>query len=187
MFFIVNKTKGTVTVGDLGLSLGPRQAIDLDKIMKREKSESSQSLKTATQKGDIEIRVKDTPRSKKIPNTRRNYKPDLGAVKDEIIGEMKDTMKELLKSQGGGGGLTKEDIAELLASLPKQETVIIRQEGEKVREDEDVEMDEETLANINARSVNEIVKDTEIKSVHYEEKQAENTILDNVDELMDLL
>ena len=102
-------------------------------------------------------------------------------MKNDIIGEM----KELLKGQQSG--LTKEDLAELLAAMPKQETVIMRQEGEKIRQDEEVEMDEETLAKINARTVDGMVKDTTMKSVKYEEKREENTILDNVDELMDLL
>ena len=48
MFFIVNKTKKTIVLGDLSITLGPKQAIDLDKIMKRHKSDDSISLKTAT-------------------------------------------------------------------------------------------------------------------------------------------
>jgi len=187
MFFIVNKTKGTITLGDLGISLGPRQAIDLDRIMKRGKSEGSRSLKDAKKNGAIEVRIKDDPISNKTSGEKSLYQgPDLGSMKNEIIGEMKDVMKELLKKQGAG--VSKEDLQALIDAMPKStETVIIRQEGEKIREDEEVEMDEEMLAKINARTVNEIVKDTEIKSVHYKEKHEDNTILGNADELMDLL
>ncbi len=183
MFFIVNKTKGHITLGDIGINLGPRQAIDLDKIMKRAKSDESQALKNASKRGDIDIRVKDKPKVKTIPNTTpKSRSNELGNMKAEIIGEM----RELLKGQGGG--ISKEDLQALIAAMPKSsETVIYRQEGEKIREDEEVEMDENILATINARTVDNIVKDTEIKSVHYEEKQVENTILDNVDELENLL
>jgi len=31
MFFIVNKTRKNITISDIKVSLGPRQAIDLDK------------------------------------------------------------------------------------------------------------------------------------------------------------
>ena len=187
MFFIVNKTKGHVTLGDIGVTLGPRQAVDLDKIMKRGKSEESMALKAAKSRGDIEVRVKDVLKDKSIPNT--NQKPnsdELGDMKKEIIGEIKDTMSELFKGQTGG--VSKADLQELLAAMPKvQETVIYRQDQGKIREDEEVEMDEETLAKINARTVNNIVKNTEVKAVHYEEKREENTILDNIGELEDLL
>lgn len=187
MFFIVNKTKGTITLGDLGISLGPRQAIDLDRIMKRDRSEDSRSLKDAKKTGAIDVRIKDDPMSDKTPDVKSLYRgPDLGSMKDEIIGEMKDVMKDLLKGQMGG--VSKEDLRDLINAMPKStETIIIRQEGEKTREDEEVEMDDEVLAKINARTVNEIVKDTEIKSIHCEEEIAENTILNNVDELENLL
>lgn len=185
MFFIVNKTKGTITLGDLGISLGPKQAMDLDKIMQREKSETSMSLKSAKSHGDIEIRIKDDPKSHKTPNTKPIDKMDFSGIKKDII----DEMKELLKNQTGG--VSKEDLETmmqtLVKALPKQETVIIRQDGENIRKDEEVEIDEDTLAKINARTVNEIVKDTQVGSVHYKEKQEKNTILDNVNELENLL
>jgi hypothetical protein len=192
VFFIVNKTKKTIALGDLGITLGPRQAIDLDKIMKRSKSDGSQALKIARKKGDIEIRVKDKPISKVSPIAHAQPPSvDLSSMKKEIIGEMKDTMKELLKGQGG---VSKEDLQNitqtLLNAMPKNtETVIYRQDQENIvqRKDEDVEIDSETLAKINARTVDNIVKNTTVESVHYEEKQAENTILDNVDELEGLL
>lgn len=187
MFFIVNKTKGTITLGDLGISLGPRQAIDLDRVMKRDRSEDSQSLKDAKKNGAIEVRIKDDPKSNKVPDIKSIYQgPDLRSVKDEIIGEMKGVMKDFLKGQVGG--VSKEDLQALINAMPKStETVIIRQEGEKIREDEEVEMDEEILGEMNKRAVNETVKNTKIKSVHYKEKHEENTILSNADELENLL
>ena len=52
---------------------------------------------------------------------------------------------------------------------------------------EEVEIDETKLAEISARAVDEIVKGTELKAVHYKVESQENTILDDVDELEDLL
>jgi len=189
VFFIVNKTKRNITIGDLGLNLGPRQAIDLDKArIPRSKSEVSRSLKMAQKSGDIEVRFKDNPKSKSVPKPPAVIVPDLGSIKEEIIGEMKDVMKELLTNQAGG--ISKSDLQELINAMPKTtETVIYRQDQENItqREDEEVEMDEEMMAKINARTVNNIVEGTEIKAVHYEEKHEDNTILDNVGELEDLL
>jgi len=56
-----------------------------------------------------------------------------------------------------------------------------------MRKGQSAEIDSDLLAIINARTVNEMVKNTEVKELNYKEKQEENTILDNVDELMDLL
>ena len=68
MFFIVNKTKRNITLGDLGVNLGPRQAIDLDKArIPRSKSEASKSLKMAQKSGDVEVRFKDKPKSRITP------------------------------------------------------------------------------------------------------------------------
>ena len=112
----------------------------------------------------------------------------MGNMKEEIIGEMKDVMKEFLKNQTGG--VSKADLQELINAMPKTtETVKYRQDQENIvqREDEEVEMDEDMLAKINARTVDNIVEGTEIKAVHYEEKQEDSTILNNVDELENLL
>lgn len=187
MFFIVNKTKHNVTLGDLGLNLGPRQAIDLDKVMQRAKSEASKSLKIAKKNGDIEVRFQDKPKAPITPIAQPSSN-NLGDIKKEIIGEIKDVMKEFLTSQTGG--VSKSDLQELINAMPKAtETVIYRQDQENIvqREDVEVEMDEDMLAKINARTVNSIVEGTEMKAVHYEEKHEENTISNNVDELMDLL
>lgn len=188
MFFIVNKTRKTITLGDLGISLGPRQAIDLDKTnIPRSKSDISQSLKNAKRNGDIEIRINDRPNSKVIPNTKiKTPSDELGDMKKEIIGEMKDVMKEFLQAQRGG--VSKEDLQELIKAMPKSsETVVYRQEGEKTRADEEVKMDEGLLVEINARTVDNIVEGTDIKSMKYKEETQENTILNNIDELEGLL
>jgi len=189
MFFIVNKTKKTITLGDLGLSLGPRQAIDLDKTrIPRSKSDVSKSLMMAKKSGDVEVRVKDKTPDQVTPSVELPPLDNMGNIKEEIIGEMKDVMKEFLANQTGG--VSKADLQELIAAMPKTaETVIYRQNQENMtqREDEEVEIDDDIQAEINARTVNNIVKDTKVGSVNYKEKHEEDTISSNVDELMDLL
>jgi predicted transcriptional regulator len=185
MFFIVNKTKGTVVLGDLKLTLGPRQAIDLDKIMNRSKSEASKSLKTAKKNGDIEVRIKDKP--SKIPDTQvLPAQNDMGNIKEEIIGEMKDVMQELLKGQTGG--VSKEDLQELINAMPKsQETVIIRQEGEKIKEDEEVEVEAGEIGEMNKRAVNKMVENVDSVDIKYKEEKQKNDLDNQISELEGLL
>lgn len=184
MFFVVNKTRQHITLGDIGITLGPRQAVDLDRRMKRSKADESKHLKAATKRGQIEIKRKDMIEEAVAPVVSKSN--DLNKMKDEIIQEM----KELMKRQSGGG-VSKEDLKvmaqTLLQGMPKPETVIIRQRAEEIATDEEVEMDGDVLGEINKRVVNEIVKDVIETSIQYKEEKTEDTILENVEELEGLL
>ena len=186
MFFIVNKTRGPVSIGDIGVTLGPRQAVDLDKIMKREKSEGSQSLKSARARGDIEVRVKDKSKPESSFVKAQPSVEDLGAFKKEMIGEMKDAMRELLASQQGG--LSRSDLKELIDSMPKSsETVIYRDGQEKIREDEESSVRVNEIGEMNKRIVNKIVKNVDSTEIKYKEEKQKNDLDDNILELEGLL
>jgi hypothetical protein len=189
VFFIVNKTKGTIIISDIGVTLGPRQAVDLDKMMGRSKSEASKMLKSASKKGHVDIRIKDGGK-------KPNIKPpeQVGGDLDDFKKEMLEEMKGLLSNQQQPtpqAGLGKEDLAafaqQIISNIPKSETVIIQGQPKEVRTDEEVEMDEDLLAKINARTVDKIVEGTDINSINYKEEKQENTILDNISELEDLI
>ena len=188
MFFIVNKTKGTIVIADIGVTLGPRQAIDLDKMMSRVKSEASKMLKTASKKGHVDIRIKD---GGKVSNTKppEQIGGDLDDFKKEMLEEMKGLLSEQNKPVPQGVG--KEDLAEfaqqIINSIPKSETVIIHGQSEDIRSDEDVEMDEEVLAKINARTVEGIVKDVKLENVKHKEHTEVSNLEQNISELENLL
>jgi len=188
MFFIVNKTKEKIVISDIGVALGPRQAVDLDKMMSRSKSESSKMLKKANKKGKVDIRIKDGGKPSKIapPSTDNGL--------DDFKKEMMEEMKGLLSKQAqpsSQAGIDKKDLADfaqqIIQNLPKSKTVIIQGQSQEIRTDEEVEMDENILADINARSVDKIVEGADVKSMNYKEEKQENTILDNIDELEGLL
>ena len=188
MFFIVNKTKGTIVISDIGITLGPRQAIDLDKMMSRSKSEASKMLKGASRKGDIDIRIKDGGKTANVEPPKQ-VGADLDDFKKEIMEEMKGLLSQ--NQPVAQTGLDKKDLAEfaqqIIQNIPKPETVIIQGQVSDSRTDEEVSMDENILADINARSVDKIVEGTDIKSMNYKEEKQENTILDNISELEDLI
>ena len=188
MFFIVNKTKQHISLPDIKISLGPRQAIDLDKIMSREESEKSRHLKAAKSNGHIEVRVKDKTKSKDSRTIVQNVQaPDMSKIKDEIIKEMRDEFGAL-KFPTSKEGVSKEDLMEVMKevmqSMPKE--VIIREGAAVEADDEEVEIDESIVADINARTVDKRVKDVEVKSVNYKEEQTDD-LLDNIDELEQML
>jgi hypothetical protein len=202
MFFIVNKTKQNIVISDLaGLRLGPRQAIDLDKVdsLDRHKIEKSRNLKEAQKKGIIEIRIKDKGRKKNtiIETTQISSSDDLEKFKKEIIGEFKDTIKGLssqIASQKNEEKVEEkkdmdlDELARKIASLmPKQEKIIVNGRVENNSQEQEVEIDNEVLSNIHKKTVEKMMEKTESSNVHYEEERKSENLDDNINELENLL
>ena len=187
MFFIVNKTKSTIIIGDIGITLGPKQAIDLDKMMSRSKSNSSKMLKTANKKGQIDIRIKDGGKLSNIDPPKVNN--SLNDFKKEIIGEIKDLLTQQI-TPTPKEGLNKKDLADIaqqiIQNMPKSETVIIQEKPKEIKIEE-VAIDEEKLLEINARTVNKMVEGTDINEIKCKEEKKDNNILQNINELEGLI
>jgi len=94
MYFIINKTKRPVIIGDLNFELKPRQAIDMDLVLGRHQIDSSRDLKAAIAQGIVVLRQE----TKKSP---KNAEKDLYDSGNEI-GKMKDELKDEIKKQLGG-------------------------------------------------------------------------------------
>ena len=188
MFFIVNKTKGTISISDLNIILGPRQAVDLDKMMSRSKSNSSKMLKAASKKGHVDIRIKDGKKSSNMPPPR-NVDNSLDDFKDEMLKEMKDLLSQQSKP-ALQTGLDKKNLVELaqqiIKGMPKPETVIIQGQTPETRTDEKVDIDESLLVDINARAIDELAKNSKLKNVKHKEHIEENSLEQNISELEDL-
>jgi hypothetical protein len=197
MFFIVNKSREKVKIKDIGVSLGPRQAIDLDRFVGREKSENSKSLIKMISGGIISIKKKDATGNVKTKKIEKNISVDVNIIKDDLLKEMRSSFKEMSDELKGQifkpkDGASAEDIKnimkEVMGSLPQApKEVIIREVGKKIAIDEEVEVDEEKLAEIHARAVNELTKESKATSIDYkEENKKDDGIGKRVSELEDL-
>ncbi|MCD6435537.1 MAG: hypothetical protein J7L15_04045 [Clostridiales bacterium] len=192
MFFIVNKTKTNVFIKDLKLTLGPRQAIDLDKVMGREKSEDSKDLKNKNREGIIEVKRKD-----QISSYHIKEEPKIIDSKAELISEIREALKEVGNEIKQGidkpaVGISKEDLMsamkEVMASMPQASNTVIMQEVEKnINKDFDVQMDESLLADIHARAVNDLIKNSKTGYVNYKNEKVIGSVDNNVSELENLL
>ena len=193
MFFIVNKTKGNITIGDLKLNLGPRQAIDLDKVMDRVVSDKSRDLKRAVSKGVISIKRKDVDKSLAVYVETKPSSGNLDQIKNELLSSVKDGIKDAIREgvSAANRGFSPDDLTKLIekmASMMPKNTVIIR-DGEKLKEigEEEVIIDEEILTDIHARAVDELTKDSKEGFINYNKEKVEDSIHDNVLELENLL
>jgi hypothetical protein len=196
VFFIVNNMKCQVEIEDIHIKLGPRQALDLDKKIDREKSENSKDLRFKVGKGIISIRAKDNPVKVKFKQTVDNTN-DINKLKEDLINEMKSQLQAVgqdLKNQLSNNKkeLSIDDIKEVMKQIVSEmpqasNTVIMQEVKKKISEEQEIEVDESLLADIHARTVNELTKETSVGNVNYKEEKQKNTILNNVDELSDLL
>ena len=193
MYFVINKTKKHITLQDIGINLGPRQAINLQKIMKKEKYENSRHLRIAQGNGDIEIRI-SKKESKKQQNIvkKDDSAVDMEKMKNDIIKEMKKEFKNIEKKEDS---LSKKDLVEIMTevikNLPKEkiikETTVVREGRETEFDDEKVEINEELLGEINKRVVEKMVKNVKSEEIKYKEEKQKSDIEDSVSELENLL
>ncbi len=190
MYFIINKTKKHITIGDIGINLGPRQAIDLEKVLKKEKYENSRHLRIAQGNGDIEIRISRKESKKQQNVVKKDDSVDMEKIKNDIIKEMKNEFKNIGQKEDS---LSKKDlievITEVMKNLPKEKiTTVIREKGkEKEFDDEKVEINEELLGEINKRVVDKMVKNVKSEEIKYKEEKQKDDIEENISELEQLL
>ncbi len=191
MYFVINKTKKHITFQDISISLGPRQCIDLQRIMKKEKYENSRHLRIAQGNGDIEIRISRKESKKQQQNVikKDDSAVDIEKMKNDIIKEMKNEFKNIGKKEDS---LSKKDLIEVMTevikNLPKEKITVIREKGRETEfDDEKVEIDEELLGEINKRVVEKMVKNVKSEEIKYKEEKQKSDIEDSVSELEDLL
>jgi hypothetical protein len=187
MFFIVNKTKQVIVIGDLKVTLGPRQAIDLDSKIDRFVSNNSKNLKTLISKGSIEVKRKDVaekPVSDHIPQPKNTTDIDISKMKDEILQGVRESMSEMLKPQNQvkeNTNISPEELAQMIASLINGNNV------KKNIENDDIIIDENILSDIHSKTIDKKMKNIECGDISYNTQKSENTLDDNISELENLI
>lgn len=180
MLFIVNKTQKTVIISDLNIPLGPRQAIDLDKHVGRDRAEKSKDLIRLIHDKLIEVKIKDNISALiPTPEIKQPVQPvqtiDVDKLKQDITKEIIDSFKSVANE-------IKEHV-----SQNKSVTVVQGAKEEIITQNDDMKIADEVLANIHAKAMDKIVKDTSGTINYSEEKQTVNDISKNISELENLI
>ena len=174
------------------MKIGPKKAIDLDKVSKLKRSdiESSKSLKWAERKGKIKIR--HSSRS----DSREELPPEPAAAPDmsETIAQIRDAVRQEVKDQLGSPAPVAQDNPAMMALLEKMSKMMENQSHssghstssapQKVEDDDDIDFDH--LADIHAKSVGRKVKDVKGR-IGYTEQKSSGGVSKNADELDGLL
>jgi len=183
MFFIVNKTKNELEISDIRISLGPRQAMDLDKIIDRSKSDRSRDLDLAIKKGIIQVKQK-TPTETPIVISSNND-VDISKIDDmkEYLAKEIKNQFDMLKSGLPKNNNNSGDLSQVLNQLKK----LTNNNSNNESEDEDVIMDDDKLSNIHAMTIDKKLKNVESNEVKYEKKEIKDDIDGNISELEGLI
>ena len=193
MFFIINSTKNKISIGDLGLILGPRKALDLDKRMKRSKSESSKTLKNLIHAGIIKVKRKDfdTPPAKEVTEIHTTDSEELKKLRKEMQKSMKEMAQDIKDEMSKSDkNVSVKDLNEMMEQIKKSIENINVTQGTSIQQEnleEEVEIDIEKISEIHKRAVEKIVKNTKSENIQHREHIEVNDLEQNVSELEDLL
>ena len=203
MYFIVNNKKNEIVISDLKLCLGPRQAMDLDKIFKREQIEYSKDLKLSVKKGIVTIRQKSssgTEHQNVIINSNSAIgSEDIEKIKNELTKEIRDgigSIRNDLEHQEGNKQILPVnpnlEMSELKNMLSQLTSVVGNMSKNSKIDDNNKELEEEddiddfAMNEIHKRAVNKMTKDV-LSSVEGMELEELDSVEDNVSELENLL
>jgi len=185
MYFIVNKTKSELQISDIKISLGPRQAMDLDKAIDRRKSDRSKDLDLAIKKGVIQVKQKtptDTPIV--ISSEENSNDKNIDSIKKDLSEEIKNQF-EALKSQLVNNNSNNNDFSQIINQL--QDVLNEKSNFRYKSEDEDDTINNEQLLDIHARSIDKKLKDIKSNKVKYDRQEVNDDLGDNISELEGLL
>lgn len=182
MLFIVNKTQKTIIISDLNIPLGPRQAIDLDKKVGRDRAEKSKDLLRLIHDKSIEVKIKDAAPSL-IPAPEIKQTNPVPSQTIDVDKLKQDITKEIIASFKDVANEIKEHV-----SQNKSVTTIVQNSSSETKEQEDdMALADEILANIHAKAVDKMVKDTSSGRVNCEETTIQNNVNKNISELENLI
>lgn len=193
MYLIANVSGKEIVIADLGVSIKPKQALNLHKINTTISPESSRDLNSAKKLGYIKVLKKD----EKIEKEKVDIQPDKSLDQEALINSLKDILREEMKSQLAE---KKQDNSDVLLALgkiaelvkEKGPTVInnITQSGENKNSPEKEEesgVDEDTMSQIHAKAVSKITKESNTSVDYSSEEIIDSSLSKNISELEDLL
>ncbi|MFW6025654.1 MAG: hypothetical protein ACOCRX_04865 [Candidatus Woesearchaeota archaeon] len=201
MFFIINISNQKIFLNDINIKLKKNQAIDLDEFISRDKSERSVDLKNALSKGSIQIKVKDQYNSN--TNDDNNYEDDnlngnvdaenlkkdiIDNVKTELEGFAETLAEKINNKNDDKMNKIQEIIKETVVNMPNSSNEqIVSNVKANIKDNEEIELNEDVLSSINAKTINNMVKDTRNSRLKKDKKQYNDSIKDNVSELENLI
>jgi len=188
LYLIANVSNNEIVIEDLGITLFPKQAIDLHKISTKVSPENSSNLKQAIQKKAIKVlMIKDEINKNLIVEAAPT-----GVNKDEMMNELKSFLKEEISKNLQNISQPQTDNSEKFDKLIKMMEGMSNNSGKnknipEKEVEETVEVDEAKIANIHTRAMQKITQNAQGSISYSEEKVTDNNLNDDLSKLENLL
>lgn len=197
MYWVVNITEPpqTVIIGDLNIEIGPKKAMDFEKMKLKHEIAESKDLKKA-----IKLRMLQVRHSVKSKKKDIVAEPQSNALNDKELAKIRLTIRE--EMQNVLGNQSSPELLQAVNSLleatknlkdtPPQKVIVEHTGGSSsINSQDDFDniddnIDDEILAEIHAKAVKNQTKDTETQ-LTYDERKGDNSVADRANELDGLL
>lgn len=186
MYLIANATSSFVELADLGISLKPKQALDLHAMGYKGKAENSSNLNKAIKNGWIKVLKKDKPVVNKEIITERIVEKRNDINKEEILGSIREIIKEEIKNiKIDNTNNVSNSLLENLTELIKNSNINKNSNNNVLEEYDGVDI--KKIQDIHIKVAEKVMKGAS-SSVNYdEEKVKDSSMKSNIAELEDLI
>jgi hypothetical protein len=187
MYLIANATSSFVELADLGISLKPKQAIDLHAMGCKGKAEVSDNLKKAIKNGWIKVLKMDRPASpSKEIIKERVIERSSEVNKEEMLGSIRKIIQEEIKSiKIDNSNNIPNNLLETLSELIKKGS--IQQNSIDKSFDESDGIDVKKMQKIHTKVAEKVMKGASSSVNYNEETVKDSSMKSNIAELEDLI
>lgn len=186
MFFVINITRPpqSVTISDLGVTIGPHKAMDLEKMFNRSDIDASADVKEAIKTRQLQLRHNSVSHKSQSTVARRQgiSAEELKSIKDAV----KEQVREELLKIPSHSSTDVENKIDRLSNLVEQ-NLNKSSQVDAVSQQEDIDdSDNSKIAEIHAKVVSRKTQGAKT-NISYQEKKTDDSLQSKVDELDDLI
>jgi hypothetical protein len=195
MYLIANSSRSEITISDLGISLNPRQAMDLHKIKSIDEINKSKNLKSAISSGSIKILHKDEVVSKEektevIVQNQFDKEGLLKDIKELLAKEVDEKIKKVNDIQEKNNASQNDKLFVLLQAiqenLSKNSTPISEGKNQNIDID-DISISSDKIIEMHSKAIEKMSKNVETNIISPERKIEDKNVAKNADELDNLI
>lgn len=190
MYFIVNTLAREITIADIKLTLGPKQAIDLDRYIGRSKFQDSKNLQEAIRAKIIEVRSDTGLKKEEAPPPPQIIEKqvlDIDKLKEEIRKELRQELKEQFQSNPNDSAQILNAIRDLTSKVSAGVPVYKNQENGSEKTSGNDDIDEAILLKIHEKAAERMSKGVKESNVSSETQQVSGSLDHIASELEDLI
>jgi len=187
MYLVANTSTKEITIGDMNISIKPKQALNLHKMESRISPESSKDLAFAEKHGYVKVLKKDS-------------KKEIAVAPPAQVIENKIDTKEIIESLGG---LIKQEIQQQLSSKKDNNQDLLKAISDIVamgqnknspqnitiqtQQEEPSSLSEEKMAEIHSKAMKKITKGANTSISQVGQEVIDSSFSTNLSELQDLI